>query len=128
VTLSITTVSKARTINIEVEASPEADMKQLPITTQAILKGLFLDPIGLVSKYLPPYLSPPVRDRQKFGGKGIDMGRSEKGTSQRKGRHERLPPAESAGEISSSLSSLSIDSNGKSSFPVPLAMWVWHHS
>ena len=61
---------------------------------------------------------------KKIREKGSDMGRG-KGTSHRKGRHERLPPAESAEEISSSLTSLSIDSDGKSSFPVPLAMWVY---
>ena len=53
----------------------------------------------------------------------LDMGRG-KGTNARKGRHERLPPAESAEDISTSLNSLSLDSNIKSSFPVPLAMWV----
>jgi hypothetical protein len=51
------------------------------------------------------------------------MGRGKGTNNQRRGRHERLPPAESAEEISSSLSSLSIDSNAKS-FPIPLAMWV----
>ena len=55
-----------------------------------------------------------------------DMGRGKGTNNQRRGRHERLPPAESAEEISSSLSSLSMDSNAKSSFPVPLAMWVCH--
>jgi hypothetical protein len=52
------------------------------------------------------------------------MGRG-KAPSQKKTRHERGQPAESANDVSSSLSSLSIGSGDKSSFPIPLAMWVY---
>jgi len=44
-------------------------------------------------------------------------------------KRERLPPAESAEELSSSLNGLSLnDKDNKSPFPIPLAMWVRYTS